>query len=162
MTPRLASKGDHAAIWAILEPVFRAGTTYAVARDISKEDALAMWCEAPAATYVVEENGVLLGTYYIKTNAQGGGSHVCNCGYITAIQARGKGVARLMCEHSQSEARGLGYSAMQFNLVLASNLYAVKLWHALDYKTVGVLPKVFDHPKHGLVDALVMYKALAD
>tara|TARA_B110000285_G_C14888923_1_gene497585 strand:+ start:58 stop:276 length:219 start_codon:yes stop_codon:yes gene_type:complete len=65
-----------------------------------------------------------------------------------------------MCEHSQQMALQLGYYAMQFNFVAASNEGAVRLWHKLDFKTVGLLPKAFNHPSQGLVDALVMYKWL--
>jgi L-amino acid N-acyltransferase YncA len=160
MQLRLASPSDHPQIWSVLAPVFRAGQTYAVPRDISEAEAIALWCAQPKATYVAFDGDHILGTYYIKTNAQGGGAHVCNCGYVTAEAARGKGVARAMCLHSQDEARGLGYRAMQFNLVLASNAAAVALWHKLGFETVGRLPDAFDHPSAGLVDAHVMYKWL--
>ncbi len=160
MIIRRATPADTAGIWALLEPVFRAGETYAVARDITREAALKMWVEAPAATYVAELDGALVGTYYIKTNAGGGGAHVCNCGYITGRAARGRGVARGMCVHSHTEAAGLGYEAMQFNLVLASNVAAVALWHKLGFATIGLLPGAFKHPSLGPVDAHVMYKQL--
>ncbi|MEM6593862.1 MAG: GNAT family N-acetyltransferase [Pseudomonadota bacterium] len=160
MTIRPAKSADHKALWDMLRPVFRAGETYAVKRDISRGAALELWCAAPRATYVMEEQGKLLGTYYIKTNAQGGGAHVCNCGYITAPEARGKGVARAMCERSQQQAVTLGYKAMQFNMVLASNSGALALWQRLGFETVGHLPRVFDHPRDGLVDGHVMYKWL--
>lgn len=157
---RAATLDDHDQIWAILQPVFEAGETYAVARDISRDAALQMWCAQPNATFVVEEAGQILGTYFIKTNAAGGGAHVCNCGYVTAEAARGNGVARAMCIHSQSQAKALGYRAMQFNLVLASNTRAVALWHKLGFETVGVIPQAFNHPALGFVDAHVMFKHL--
>lgn len=159
---RPATPADHDAIWSILQPVFAAGQTYAVPRDISRDNALTMWCAMPAATYVLEEAGKIAGTYYIKTNAPGGGAHVCNCGYVTSDKAQGRGVARAMCEHAQTQALALGYAAMQFNLVLASNVGAVALWHKLGFETVGLLPRAFDHPQQGLVDAHVMYKWLRD
>ena len=162
MLIRAATPDDHAAIWGMLEPVFAAGQTYAVPRDISCEDALKMWCDLPAACFVAEEDGALCGTFYIKTNAPGGGAHVCNCGYVTAQDAQGRGVARAMCDRSQVEAQALGYKAMQFNLVLASNTGAVALWHKLGFETIGVLPRAFDHPQLGFVHAHVMYKELVD
>ena len=161
MKIRPAQPSDHVAIWSLLQPVFEAGETYAVARDITSADALALWCDLPAATFVVEENGDILGTYYVKTNAAGGGAHVCNCGYVTANAAQGRGVARAMCEHSQTEAAKLGYTAMQFNLVLASNTRAVALWQKLGFDSVGLIPEAFAHPALGMVDAHVMHKRLA-
>ena len=160
MIIRPVKSSDHQALWDIVRPVFRAGETYAVKRDISRSAALNMWCSAPRATYVAEEQGRLLGTYYIKTNAQGGGSHVCNCGYVTAEAAQGRGVARALCLRSQEQAIKLGYTAMQYNMVLASNAGAVALWHKLGFETVGELPRVFEHPTKGFVDAYVMYKWL--
>lgn len=118
-----------------------------------------MWCDAPAATFVADDGGIL-GTYFIKTNHQGGARHVCNCGYVTADAAQGRGIARAMCEHSQTEARAMGYRAMQFNMVLASNVGAVALWQKLGFLIVGTLPAAFDHPRLGMVDGHVMWKQL--
>jgi ribosomal protein S18 acetylase RimI-like enzyme len=156
---RPATYADWPAIWGMLRPVFRAGETYAVDRDITESAARALWLDAPAATYIALDDAVL-GTYFIKTNHHGGARHVCNCGYVTAADAQGRGVARAMCEHSQSEARLLGYAALQFNLVLASNAGAIRLWQKLGFDIVGTLPAAFDHPSLGLVDAHIMWKAL--
>ncbi|MEL6957488.1 MAG: GNAT family N-acetyltransferase [Pseudomonadota bacterium] len=156
---RRATDADWPAIWDILEPVFRAGETYAVDRDITEASARAVWMELPAETYVWDDGGIL-GTYYIKQNHKGGASHVCNCGYVTAPAAQGRGIARRMCEHSQGAARTLGFTAMQFNLVLASNVGAVALWQKLGFDVVGTLPGAFRHPVQGPVDAHVMWKAL--
>lgn len=158
MQIRLATDGDRDAIWALLEPVFRAGDTYAIDPDITRDAALAFWM-GQAACYVADD-GDIIGTYYIKTNQQGGGAHVCNCGYVAGVQ--GRGVATAMCEASQTQARAMGYRAMQYNLVLDSNAGAVRLWHKLGFKTVGLIPQAFDHPTQGMVDAHVMYKRLAD
>ncbi|MEY1556024.1 N-acetyltransferase family protein [Yoonia sp. R2331] len=154
---RAAAPSDHDAIWALLEPVFRAGETYAVDPAISRDDALAYWTGG-AACYVTEVDGAIVGTYYIRTNQPGGGAHVCNCGYVVGDAARGRGLAGQMCEASQEQARALGYRAMQFNFVLASNAGAVRLWRRLGFETVGTIPAAFDHPKLGMVDAYVMYK----
>jgi len=101
-----------------------------------------------------------LGTYYLRANHGGGGAHVCNCGYMTAPAAAGRGIARQMCEHSLGHARERGFRAMQFNFVVANNVRAVRLWESLGFATVGRLPKAFDHPVEGMIDALVMYRQL--
>jgi ribosomal protein S18 acetylase RimI-like enzyme len=160
LTIRPVREADHDALWPVLRDTFTPGDTYALPTDMSREATLELWCRAPRAAYVAEAGGVLLGSYYIKTNQQGGGAHVCNCGYITAPAARGRGVARAMCEHSQAEARRLGYLAMQFNCVVSTNEGAIALWHRLGFETVGRLPRAFRHPQARLVDALVMYKWL--
>lgn len=161
MRIREATENDFEQIWPIFEEIVSAGDTYAYSSEISKEEADRLWMRLPRKTYVAEDEGVILGTYYIRTNQQGPGSHVCNCGYMVSSKARGKGVATLMCNHSQQVAIELGYSAMQFNFVAASNDAAVRLWNKLGFDTVGRIPRAFNHPTQGYIDALVMYKWLA-
>jgi len=157
---RLAEAGDDDAIWAILEPTFRAGETYPIPRDINRAEALAYWRTPGHAVFVAEHGGKIVGTYYLRANNKGGGAHVANCGYIVAPGAMGRGVARAMCKHSLGVARERGFTAMQFNFVIASNTHAVRLWQACGFDIVGTLPDVFQHPTRGLVDAYVMYRAL--
>ena len=152
---------DWTLVWKIIEPVFRAGETYAYSPEISETEAYKVWVEIPTITYVVKNSdGEILGTYFIKPNQPGLGSHVCNCGYIVSEQFRGKGIASWMCEHSQNEAKRLGFLAMQFNLVVSTNKGAIRLWQKLGFAIVGTLPGAFKHSKHGFVDAFIMYKQL--
>lgn len=160
MNLREATGEDFERIWPLFHEIVAAGETYAYARDIGKEAAKQLWIDTPRKTYVAEEGGCILGTYYIKTNQAGPGDHVCNCGYMVSSTARGRGLATAMCEHSQEIARSLGYKAMQFNFVVASNEGAVRLWVKLGFAIVGRIPRAFRHPSKGYVDALVMYKWL--
>ena len=158
MIIRLATDEDRPAVWSVIEPVFRAGKTYAIDSKIGRGDALDYWFGENKTTFVAEENGVVIGTFYIRTNQAGGGSHICNCGYITSSTATGKGVARKMCEYSIEYAKSKGYLGMQFNFVVSTNHRAVGLWKSLGFAEVGCLPKAFNHPSEGFVDALVMFK----
>ena len=160
MEIREAANHDFDGVWRIFHQVVKEGKTYAFERDTSKEEAQNIWMEAPRKTYVAIENGNILGTYYLKTNQAGPGNHVCNCGYMVSSSARGKGLATLMCNHSQQVAIELGYLAMQYNFVASSNEGAVRLWHKMGFETVGTLPNAFNHPSKGYVDAFVMYKWL--
>jgi len=157
---RALSPADDDTIWAILEPVFRAGETYPIPRDISREGALAYWRTPGHSVFVAEDGGRIVGTYYLRANNRGGGAHVANCGYMVATDAQGKGVARTMCAHSLDEAKRRGFSAMQFNFVIASNERAVRLWQSCGFRIVGALPSAFRHPALGPVDAYVMHRAL--
>ena len=157
---RPAVEADEDSIWRILEPVFRAGETYTVPPDISREEALAYWSAKGHKVFVAERNGQIVGTHFLQPNHNGGGSHVANCGYITAPHATGQGIARAMCLHSLDEARARGFRAMQFNFVVSTNERAVQLWSSLGFEIVGRLPKAFLHPKFSYVDALVMFRNL--
>ena len=160
MLIRPARADDRAEIWSILEPVIRAGETYALARDMGESEAVAYWAGADRQTFVAEDEGRILGTYYLRANQPGGGDHIANCGYMTAAHAGGRGVARRMCEHSIAEARAAGFRAMQFNFVVSTNERAIRLWHAMGFETIGTLPRAFRHPRLGEVDALVMFRSL--
>lgn len=157
---RPARPEDAGAIWSILEPTIRAGETYTLDPQMSEADALAYWLGADRDTFVAEDDGSIVGTYFIRPNQAGGGAHVCNCGYMTSNAATGRGIARLMCQHSLDYARARGYRAMQFNFVVSTNERAVRLWESLGFETVGRLPLAFKHPTRGYVDALVMFQTL--
>jgi ribosomal protein S18 acetylase RimI-like enzyme len=160
MLIRRAASGDANAIWAIMEPIIRAGETYTLPRDTEKKTALAYWLSPEHEVFVAEENGEIAGTYFLQANQQGGGAHVANCGYMTAAAATGRGVARSMCEHSLDRARARGFRSMQYNFVISTNERAVRLWQSFEFQIVGRLPKAFLHPTLGYVDAYIMYRDL--
>ncbi|MEL6108831.1 MAG: N-acetyltransferase [Planctomycetota bacterium] len=156
------AESDWPSIWAFIEPVFRAGETYAVDTDIGESAARASWIDRGTNVYVVaDETDRVVGVYYLKANHAGPGGHVCNCGYIVAAAARGQGLAERMCLHSHETGLRLGFRAMHFNCVVSTNTTAIKLWQKLGFEIVGTLPKAFDHPVEGFVDAYVMFKQLA-
>ncbi len=157
---RPARQRDADAIWAILEPVLCAGDTFALPRRMTRQQALDYWMQESHEVFVAEDQGLVVGTCYLRANQAGGGAHVANCGYITAPSARGKGIARSMCVHSLARARQRRFRAMQFNFVVSTNRNAVHLWQSLGFLIVGTLPEAFLHPTLGYVDALVMYRKL--
>lgn len=157
---RPALPSDHDVIWSILEPVYRAGETYCIPRDISRDEALADWFVEPFTAFVAEIDGEILGISHVGRNRPGPASHVANASFATAPAARGRGIARALVEHAKDWAQGQGFRAMQFNFVVSSNADAVHLWQKAGFAIVGRLPAAFDHPTHGYVDALVMFQDL--
>ena len=162
MNIRLAKLSDSDDIWSIVKPVLRAGETYPLPKDITRQEGLAYWFAPEKTLFVAEdETEALIGLYYIKPNNQGGGDHICNCGYVTKISQRGKGIAQKLCQHSLSYAKQSGYRGMQYNLVVSTNKAAVYLWQKMGFKIVGTVPGIFHHPGIGDVDAHVMFQALS-
>lgn len=157
---REALPSDQIAIWSILKPILRAAETYALPAEWEQEQTIGYWFKPEHTVFVAMRADQLVGTYYLHANQQGGGTHVANCGYATAPQAQGQGVASAMCEHSLRVATALGFLAMQFNLVVSTNERAVNLWRRFGFETVGTIPKAFYHPRFGLVDAFVMHRFL--
>ena len=180
MKIRPATEADRDAIWNIFREVVAAGDTYALDPNISREDALAYWFAPGTRTYAAEAtagDGVavlgkpmasptvirvpqILGTYILRPNQSGGGSHIANAGFMVSASARGQGIGRAMAKHCLGEARRLGFRAMQFNYVISTNTAAIRLWRDLGFEIVGTLPDAFRHPENGYVDVYVMYRSL--
>ena len=160
LTIRPATRDDDVGVWRVVHEVVSAGDTYAFPPDPTREAALALWFPPGAWTYVGVLDGEVVATYLLKANQPGQGSHVANCGYMVAARAAGRGIGEALCRHSMDEARRLGFTAMQFNLVASTNRRAVELWRRCGFAIVGTVPKAFRHPSHGMVDAYVMHRFL--
>ena len=180
---RTATETDRDAIWNIIHETNAAGDTYAFDPKMSREEALAYWFGPGTHAYVaevdaesvgepdsfpgtatpspiVERNPVIVGTYILRPNQSGGGSHVANAAFMVASDEQGSGVGRKMAEHCLSEARRMGFRTMQFNFVVSTNAPAIHLWKQLGFKIAGTLPGAFHHPEKGYVDIYVMYRSL--
>jgi len=160
MQIRPAINADRDAIWNIFHEIITAGDTYAFDPQMPREEALAYWFRADTHTYIAEENDSVVGTYILRPNQSGPGSHVANAAFMVARDAEGAGVGRRMAEHCLTEARRMGFRAMQFNFVISTNTRAIHLWNQLGFKIVGTLPGAFRHPEKGFVDVYVMYRSL--
>ena len=159
---RRATAADHDAIWAIFHAVVTPGDTYSFDPAIGREEALAYWFAPGNRCFVADIGGSVVGTYILKPNHAGLGSHFANAAFMVAPVARGAGIGRGMGEHALREARGLGFRAMQFNFVVSTNEPAVRLWQALGFRIVGILPGAFRHMRKGFVDVYVMHRSLDD
>ena len=159
---RPANDSDHDAIWEIFHEVVAAGDTYPFDPEMSREDALAYWFQKGAHTYVAEQDRHILGSYILRPNWSGPAGHVANAAFMVGTRARGRGTGHAMGEHCLSEARRLGFRAMQFNFVVSTNESAVRLWQELGMQIVGTLPGAFRHPQKGYVDVYVMFRSLLD
>ena len=160
MQIRRATDADWPYLWTIIEPIMREGETFALPRDGDQEVARAYFASPEKVNFIAEDQGEILGASYIRANQQGGGSHIANCGYMTAPAARGRGIARALCTHSIEYCRTQGYRGIQFNFVVSTNEPAIHLWQSFVFEILARLPKAFDHPRLGLVDALLMFKPL--
>jgi len=157
---RNAKDTDRSAIWPIIEAVIAGGDTYVFEPGSSEDEMLAWWFSPEKHVYVAEDGGVILGTYWLKPNQPGLGDHVCNAAYMVSPAAQGRGIGRRMAEHSLVEARGQGFTAMQFNFVVASNTAAVRLWQSIGMEIIGTIPGAFRHKTLGPTDAYIMYREL--
>ena len=161
MEIRRANAEDWEAIWPIFQAVVSQGDTYVYAPQTTKEEAQKLWMPPGAAVYVAAEGNAVIGTYLIKPNQPGLGSHIANAAFMVKPGESGRGVGRAMGHHALSEARTAGFTAMQFNFVVSTNERAVALWQSLGFTIIGTIPLAFRHQKLGIVDAYIMHRHLA-
>jgi L-amino acid N-acyltransferase YncA len=157
---RQATSQDHDQIWEIIREVISKGDTYVFDPAASKESMLNYWFGTDRYTYAATENQKIVATFMIRDNQPGLGSHVANGSYMVSERASGKGIGMAMGEFSIAEAKRLGYHAMQFNIVIKSNVRAVRLWQKLGFNIIGEIPDAFRHKVNGLTNAYIMYRKL--
>lgn len=159
-TIRPATEADWPSVWELFQAVAASGDVFSYDETTSEDTARKLWFDAPAICYIAEVDGAFAGTYYVRPNQPGRGNHVANAGYMVHPAFRGRGLATLMCEHSLETARSAGFAAMQFNFIVSTNVAAFRAWERVGFAVVGRLPNAYRHRELGLVDALVMFRAL--
>lgn len=157
---RKASAADFDAMWAIFQAVVATGDTLPFSSATSDEFFRAQWLGDSGESFVAQVGTALCGMYKFGANLPGFGSHVASATYLVSPDSQGRGVGRAMVEHSLAQAGHAGFSAMQFNYVVATNKPAIGLYEKLGFSIIGTLPKAFRHQQLGLVDAHVMHRFL--
>lgn len=160
MNIRLAEERDWPALWSIISAVIQTGDTYTLEPDASEAVAKRYWVDDVLETWVAEDQGEIVGTYVLRANQRGLGSHVSNVGYMVRPGSGGRGIGMQMGEHSLANAKAKGFQAMQFNAVVSTNTRAVELWKRLGFTILGTVPKGFRHQRLGLVDLYIMHRFL--
>ena len=157
---RKAVESDHNQVWEIFSKVIQTGDTYVFNPQTPRADLSKHWFGNQIETFVIEEEGRILGTYIIKPNQIDLGSHIANCGYMVHPDAQGKGIGKKLCEHSIGIAREKGFRGIQFNMVVSSNKNAIVLWEKFGFQIIGTTPNGFKHASLGYVDTYIMFKDL--
>jgi GNAT superfamily N-acetyltransferase len=152
----LATVDDHAELFAAYSEIVRSKEGFPHASPLSREDFDDYWIAHSSAVWIARAGGKLVGAYYLKPNFVGKAAHIANAGYFVVESHRRKGLGRAMVEHSLPEARRLGFDALQFNLVFASNP-ARALYRQLGFMEVGRIPAAVDGE-----DAIIYWRSLEE
>ncbi|MDX1950499.1 MAG: GNAT family N-acetyltransferase [Rickettsiales bacterium] len=150
---------DSEAIWQIFSEVIKSGETYVFTTETTKEEAIDYFTSPKNKCFIAEFDNKIAGFYAIRKNRVGLGDHIGNASYMISPYFQGKGIGKALGKHSIEQAKKDGFSAMQFNFVVSTNLPAVNLWKSLGFNIIGTIPKAFRHSKLGLVDAYIMHLA---
>jgi GNAT superfamily N-acetyltransferase len=159
---RDATSEDWPSIWSFAGVIWAAGDTFAYDPGMDEAEARAIWLVGPPGrtTVAVGDDGAVVGSANMYANRPGPGAHVASGSFIVDPARQGRGVGRALCEDALAWAGREGFRGMQFNAVAASNEPAVALYTSLGFETLGAVPGGFQHPQQGLVDLLIMYRAL--
>ncbi|HEX9651785.1 MAG TPA: GNAT family N-acetyltransferase [Cyclobacteriaceae bacterium] len=103
-------------------------------------------------TVVLEDDGAILGFYYMNPLFEGRSNHVANCAYAVSKSARGKKVGSRLAEFSIEHARKKGYKSISFVAVVATNEVANHLWQKLGFRMVGTMKKSHRNKDGSFVD----------
>ena len=150
-----AGPDDHDELYAAFAAVVGAGEGYPQpVGPLSVDDFDEYWLGHKSLVAVARSDGRLAGSYYLKPNFPGRAAHIANAGYIVVAGVRGGGIGTALVEDSMVAARRLGFDALQFNLVFASNP-ARRLYERLGFEVIGRIPEAVDGE-----DAIVYWRRL--
>ncbi len=158
MKIRNARPEDESQIWEIFSKVVASGDTYVFPPDSDLSLFRENWMKYDPLVAIQDD--AIVGTYVIKQNQIGLGSHIANGSYMVHPDWHSQGIGRRLAEHSLSYAKEKGFNAIQFNIVVTTNHPAIALWKKLGFRIIGTVPKAFKHQALGYVDAHVMYREI--
>lgn len=90
-----------------------------------------------------EETGETAGLYILHPNNIGRCGHICNASYAVKKGMRGHHIGEKLVIHCMREGKELGFRILQFNAVVASNRYALRLYEKLGFVQLGTIPGGF-------------------
>lgn len=159
MRIRNAKPDDWPRIWPFWHRIVAAGDTYAWDPATDERAARDLWMPTSARVFVVEREGEIVASAYLKPAYGGPAARVANAGFMVDPDHSGQGIGRQLAEHVVDEARRHSYRAMVFTSVVETNP-AIELWKSLGFGIVGTVPEAFEHPVHGWVGMHIMYRRL--
>ena len=160
ITIQRAERTNNKSIWKIFKQILKRGDSLHFPSKTTFTEFNLIWFNKNSNAYVAISDGQIVGSYVIVPNHTGRASHVANAIYMVDVNFRGKSIGKLLGKHSLTVAKELAYKAMQFNLVVSTNVPAVKLWKNLGFDIIGEVPKAFEHPVKGFVSAYIMHRNL--
>ncbi len=90
-----------------------------------------------------DDDGSIQGLYILHPNNVGRCGHICNASYAVSSAFRGRHIGEKLVIDCMKKAKQLGFSILQFNAVVETNIHARHLYERLGFHQLGVIPKGF-------------------
>lgn len=89
------------------------------------------------------ETDKIYGLYILHPNNVGRCGHICNASYAVSTSYRGLHIGEKLVLNCIEQGRLHGFSILQFNAVVATNIHARHLYERLGFVQLGKIPKGF-------------------
>lgn len=107
-----------------------------------------------------EESGEIVGLYILHPNNVGRCGHICNASYAVRRDVRDCHIGEKLVTHCLETAKTLGFKILQFNAVVRSNTYALRLYKKLGFVQLGIIPGGFRMKDGSYEDIIPHYYVL--
>lgn len=106
------------------------------------------------------ETEKVYGLYILHPNNIGRCSHICNASYAVSADSRGLHIGKKLVLDCIEQGRAHGFSILQFNAVVATNMPARNLYEHLGFIQLGTISKGFLMKNGSYEDICLYYRTL--
>ena len=150
-------EGDVPAMAMIWNQVVEEGIAFPQLEYLTEEGGKRFFAEQTHnAVAVEEETGEVVGMYILHPNNIGRCGHIGNASYAVRRDRRGQHIGEKLVQDSLVQAKANGFTLMQFNAVVESNIHARHLYERLGFQPLGTIPGGF-LMKDGHYETICLY-----
>ncbi len=151
---------DERPLYEIFKDVIDSGSLFPY-NDNSVAEFRRRFTDSESHVYVCySAKGELVGGFAVRANYPGNSNHIANALYMIKGTHRGQGIGTFIIKASLQIAKGLGFHAMQYNMVLSRNITAVKLYQKLGFNLICTLPHAIRNPDGSYQDGYILHQKL--
>ena len=148
---------DMVEIW---NQVVEDGVAFPQLELLNADTGAAFFAEQTYCGVAVKDDGRVAGLYILHPNNIGRCGHIGNASYAVRRDMRGIHIGEKLVSDSLVKAKEHGFTFMQFNAVVASNIHARHLYERLGFIPLGIIPKGFRMKDGHYEDICPFYKEL--
>ena len=157
MTVRAYEKNDIQAMVRIWNEVIEEGIAFPQEDFLTEETGAEFFAaQTYCAVAVDETDNAVCGLYILHPNNIGRCGHIGNASYAVLSEKRGQHIGEKLVSDSLRQAKVHGFTLMQFNAVVESNIHARHLYERLGFVPLGTIPHGFKM-KDGHFENICLY-----
>lgn len=123
--------------------VVRDGNAFPQTDELDENSAKEFFASQSYCAVAESTDGNILGLYILHPNNIGRCGHLANASYAVDADRRSLHIGEALVKDCLKQAKAVGFSVLQFNAVVASNIHARHLYERLGFVLLGTVPKGF-------------------